>query len=322
MPEVNWQEPEPVGATPLASLRPSHHTSHRNTLPAHRFRTRQRSHFVVCVLLPTVLAVLLPFVLPSNWLSFGGVGLWAAMWFLVGGVGVSVGLHRHFAHRAFAATPLLRAAMAVFGCMAAQGTVCYWVALHRSHHTHSDQPGDSHSPIPAAQGMQGQWAAFVQGHIGWVWRHDVPSPIRYAADLIRDPLVVRVDRLYNWIVFSGVALPGAMGVVIWGGWGGFLIGAYWGGIVRIAVGHHIIWAINSVCHFAGQRPHDTGDHSANVWWLSWLSFGESWHNNHHQAPTSASFQHRWWQVDIGWAFIQLAGRLGWASKAKLHTSAK
>ena len=310
MPEVNSQGSESASTSPCAS--------HRNTLPAHRFKTRQRSHFAVCVVLPTLLVLLMPVALPDGWLSMKGVGLWALMWFLVGGVGVSVGLHRHFSHRAFAAKPFLRAVMAVLGCMAGQGTVCYWVALHRSHHTHSDQPGDSHSPIASAHGLSGRWPAFVQGHVGWVWHHDVPSPIRYAADLIRDPLVACVDRFYNWIVLGGIALPGLAGLAVWGGWSGFLMGAYWGGIVRLALGHHIIWAINSVCHFTGQRPYDTGDYSANVWWLSVLSFGESWHNNHHQAPTSASFQHSWWQLDIGWAFIQLAGRFGWAAKVKLH----
>ena len=312
MPEIDKQDPKPVNATPPASRRNS------NALPAHRFKTRQRGHFAVCVVLPTLLMLLMPLGLPDGWFSLTGIVLWAVMWFLVGGVGVSVGLHRHFSHRSFAARPFLRQIMAVLGCMAGQGPVCYWVALHRSHHTHSDQPGDSHSPIPSAHGLSSRWAAFAQGHICWVWRHDVPSPIRYAADLIRDPLVVRIDRLYNWIVLSGIALPGLAGLAIWGGWSGFLMGAYWGGIVRIAVGHHIIWAINSVCHFTGPRPHDTGDCSTNVWWLGVVSFGESWHNNHHQAPTSASFKHLWWQIDFGWVFIQLADRLGWASKVKRH----
>ncbi len=309
--------PEVKAEAPLASV-DKLCISSRTMLPAYRFKTRQRSHFAICVVLPTLLALLVPFFLPDGWLSLAGVGLWAAMWFLVGGVGVSVGLHRHFSHRAFVATQALRGVMAALGCMAAQGTVCYWVALHRSHHTHSDQPGDSHSPVPAAHGMSGRWAAFAQGHLGWVLCHDVPTPVRYAADLMRDPLVARIDRHYNWVVLSGIVVPGLAGIAIWGGFGGFLIGAYWGGVVRLALGHHIIWAINSVCHFAGQRPHDTGDHSTNVWWLSLLSFGESWHNNHHQAPTSASFNHRWWQIDIGWAFIRLAGCLGLASKVKRH----
>lgn len=315
MPDIN-AEAAPV---PTASAKLGRSTRH--TLPAHRFKSRQRWHFALCVVLPTVLTLVLPFLLLDTLMSFKGLLLWWVMWFLVGGVGVSVGLHRHFSHRAFAAKPALRAVMAVLACMAGQGTVSYWVALHRSHHSHSDQPGDSHSPVPEAHGMSSRWGAFAQGHMGWVWRHDVPSPIRYAADLMRDPLIVRIDSHYWWIVASGVVLPGLAGVLIWSDaplWEGFLNGSFWGGFFRIALGHHIIWAINSACHFSGQRPYDTGDYSTNVPWLSVLSFGESWHNNHHQAPTCASFKHRWWQSDMGWAFIQLAGRLGLASNIKRH----
>lgn len=295
---------------------------HRHTLPAHRFTRRQRSHFAACVVLPSVLAVLMPFALPTGWLNWAGVGVWAFMWFLVGCVGVSMGLHRHFSHRAFAANGLLRTVMGVCGCMAAQGTISYWVSLHRAHHTHSDQAGDAHSPVPQTHGLSSKTLAFLQGHIGWTWRHDVPSPLRYAADLIRDPVVVRIDSLYGWIVASGVVLPGLAGVAIWGaefgGFNGFLLGAYWGGWVRLAVGHHIVWAINSVCHTAEHRSAATGDHSVNVGWLSVLSWGESWHHNHHLAATSASFKHAWWQLDVGWVVIQLAARLGWATGVKRH----
>ena len=150
----------------------------------------------------------------------------------------------------------------------------------------------------------------------------MPSPVRYAVDLVRDPLVMRIDSFYNWIVLAGVVLPGLVGIAIWGAeFGnvdGFLLGAFWGGFVRIALGHHIIWAINSVCHTAGERSAITHDHSCNVWWLAVLSWGESWHHNHHLTATSASFKHAWWQLDIGWAVIQLAQRLGLASGVKRH----
>jgi stearoyl-CoA desaturase (Delta-9 desaturase) len=301
-------------------LRPQQQSgrSSRHMLPAHRFKSRQRWHFLLCVALPTFLALTLPWFLPESWLSLKGILLWWVMWFLVGGIGVSVGLHRHFSHRAFKATPVLRSAMAILGCMACQGTVGYWVALHRSHHSHSDQPGDSHSPVPSAQGTSSEWKAFWRGHIGWVWQHDVPSPVRYAADLMRDPLIVRIDRNYWWSVAAGVVVPGLVGIWMWDGWSGFWAGAFWGGFLRIALGHHIIWAINSVCHFSGQRPYDTDDQSRNVPWLAILSFGESWHNNHHQAPTSASFKHRWWQSDFGLGFIRWVELLGLISDVKQH----
>lgn len=315
MPEISTADAS------LPTVSPKLGRSTRHTLPAHRFKSRQRWHFMLCVALPTFFALMLPFSLPAGLMSFKGLLLWWCMWFLVGGVGVSVGMHRYFSHRAFVAKPILRAAMAVLGCMAAQGTVSYWVALHRSHHSHSDQTGDSHSPVPAVHGGIGKWKAFWQGHIGWVWGHDVPSPVRYAADLMRDPLIVRIDSYYWWIVASGVLLPGLAGVFIWNQmpiWASFLSGAFWGGFFRIALGHHIIWAINSICHFSGQRPYSTNDHSTNAPWLAILSFGESWHNNHHQAPTSASFKHGWLQSDIGWSFIRLAARLGWVSDVKQY----
>lgn len=74
---------------------------------------------------------------------FDGVALllWLSMWTITGGIGISVGCHRHFAHRSFRAHPALRHAMAFCGAMAGQGPAIYWVALHRRHHALSDMPG-------------------------------------------------------------------------------------------------------------------------------------------------------------------------------------
>jgi len=72
-----------------------------------------------------------------------------------------------------------------------------------------------------------------------------------------------------------------------GGWYGFASGLVWRGAVRILLLHHVTWSVNSICHFWGRRRFDSRDESRNVWWLSWLSFGESWHNNHHAFRTSA-----------------------------------
>ena len=69
--------------------------------------------------------------------------------------------------------------------------------------------------------------------------------------------------------------------------------------------HHVTYSINSLCHFFGRRPFDTGDHSRNLAWLGPLSMGESWHNNHHAFPTSARHGLRWWQIDISAGVIRL-----------------
>lgn len=262
-----------------------------------------------------ILTLALPFVLPAGWLAGKWIALMLLMWLFVGGLGVSVGLHRHFAHRAFSASRPTRIVMGIAGSMAAQGPLSYWVGIHRRHHTFSDRTGDPHSPHRDANGGRNALSAFVHGHVGWAISHDVPMPSRYGADLIRDPAIKWLDRHYWWIVAAGIVLPGLVGMALQG-LEGFVLGAYWGGIVRIAFGHHVIWSINSVCHSVGLRAYDTEDRSRNVSLLSAISFGESWHNNHHQAPTRAKFAHHWWQLDIGWMLIRAMSALGLVSDVK------
>ena len=62
--------------------------------------------------------------------------------------------------------------------------------------------------------------------------------------------------------------------------------------------HHVTWSINSICHFYGRRPYETGDMSTNNWLMSLVSFGEGWHNNHHAFPSSAMHGLEWWQIDL------------------------
>ena len=94
---------------------------------------------------------------------------------------------------------------------------------------------------------------------------------------------------------------------------GAVTGALWGGAVRIFLLHHVTWSINSVCHFFGSRRFDVDDHSTNVFWLAPLSFGESWHHNHHAFPRSAMHGLRWWEVDpTAWVIRGMkATKLAW-----------
>ena len=283
-----------------------------HTLPAAPFRAAQRHHMLGSVVLPAAAALVPPWVIPLDGHAAFVALLLVGMWFLVGGLGVSVGLNRLFSHRAFEASPPLRAALAVLGSMAAQGPLLCWVALHRMHHASSDRPGDPHSPQPSAWPGMRRWRAAWQGHIGWVADHDVPKPTRYARELLADPLARKLSRAYPLCVLAGLVLPAVAAWAWMGGWEGLAFGAYWGGVLRIALGHHVIWAINSWCHLQGGRPNETGDASANVAWLALLSWGESWHNNHHAQPTQARFGRGWRQPDVGWWLIRLLATLDWA----------
>ena len=93
-----------------------------------------------------------------------------------------------------------------------------------------------------------------------------------------------------------------------------LVGAatafFWGGLTRVFLLHHVTWSINSICHFYGKRPFETTDHSTNNWALAILSFGESWHNNHHAFPTSARHGLKRWEIDISAGVIWVLEKLG------------
>jgi stearoyl-CoA desaturase (delta-9 desaturase) len=95
---------------------------------------------------------------------------------------------------------------------------------------------------------------------------------------------------------------------------------FWGGLIRIFLLHHITWSVNSVCHFVGSRRFRVKDESRNVWWLSWISFGESWHHNHHAFPSSAFHGLKPWELDIGGLVIRLLRRLGLVWKVNVPTA--
>jgi stearoyl-CoA desaturase (delta-9 desaturase) len=84
----------------------------------------------------------------------------------------------------------------------------------------------------------------------------------------------------------------------------------WGGLVRVFLLHHVTYSINSLCHFFGRKRFDTGDESRNLLWLAPLSFGESWHNNHHAFPTSARHGLKPWELDISAGVIRVLEKLG------------
>jgi stearoyl-CoA desaturase (delta-9 desaturase) len=113
-------------------------------------------------------------------------------------------------------------------------------------------------------------------------------------------------------VLSGLGVAFGLGWLIGGTLTAALTGLLWGGAVRILVLHHVTYSINSLCHFFGRKRFDTGDESRNLAWLSFLSFGEAWHNNHHAFPTSAAHGLRWWELDLSSAVIRGLERVGLA----------
>ena len=209
--------------------------------------------------------------------------------YMVTGLGVTVGFHRHLTHRAFEAKRPIRALLAILGSAAVEGPVISWVADHRKHHAYSDEQGDPHSPhVGHAGGLRGTLRGLFHAHVGWLFLHtERGSKERYAPDLLRDPLIRFVDRSFVLWVAAGLIVPFLLGLAIGRTVSAGLTGLLWGGAVRIFVVHHLTYSINSLCHVFGRRPFATGDQSRNLAWLAPFTFGEAWHNNHHAFPTSA-----------------------------------
>ena len=237
-----------------------------------------------------------------------------AICYLATGLGVTVGFHRLFTHRAFATSAPVRAVLAALGSAAVEGPIVSWVADHRKHHAFADRHGDPHSPhVGHGGGWRGALKGLAHAHLGWLFVHtDRAAKDRYAPDLMRDPVLRFINRSFVLWVAVGLAVPFGLGVAIGGSVSSGLTGLLWGGAVRMLVLHHVTYSINSLCHFFGRRRFETDDESRNLAWLAVLSMGEAWHNNHHAFPTSASHGLRWYEVDISAWVIRALERLGLA----------
>jgi stearoyl-CoA desaturase (delta-9 desaturase) len=247
----------------------------------------------------------------ADLLGWSDVAVFLIMYVLTG-LGVTVGFHRHLTHRSFATSRPVRAVLTVLGSAAIEGPVISWVADHRKHHTFADKEGDPHSPhVGHAGGWRGALSGLAHAHMGWLFIHTHRGARkRYARDLVADPVVSFVDRTFVIWALGGLAVAFVFGYAIGGSLGAGLTGLLWGGGVRMLVVHHVTYSINSLCHFFGRRRFGTDDESRNLLWLAPFSFGESWHNNHHAFPTSAEHGMRRWEFDPSALVIRGMEKLG------------
>ncbi|MFZ2049696.1 MAG: fatty acid desaturase [Solirubrobacteraceae bacterium] len=254
----------------------------------------------------------------AAWRAWGGALRWSdlvvlAIVYALTGLGVTVGFHRLFTHRSFKTAAPLRFVLAALGSAAIEGPLIEWVSNHRKHHQFSDQDGDPHSPHHHGTGVQGAMRGLYHAHLGWILRGDASAaPERYAKDLLADPVASFVDRTFVVWMLVGLALPFGLGLAITGTLTGALMALLWGGAVRIFLLHHATFSINSLCHFFGRRPFQTGDESRNLAWLALPTLGEAWHNNHHAFPSSARHGQARWQLDPSWWVIGVLARCGLA----------
>ena len=225
-----------------------------------------------------------------------------------GSLGIGMGYHRLLTHRGYKVPKWLEYFLTTCATLSLEGGPIFWVATHRIHHSHSDKEGDPHSP------RDGRWWS----HMGWIltgrsMHHDTATLARYVPDLVADPFHVWITRLhYVPMIVLGAALYALGGLP-------FLM---WGIFLRVTIGLHSTWLVNSATHIWGRRRFATKDDSRNNWWVALLSFGEGWHNNHHAYPTAARHGLAWYELDVNWMGIRALQLLGLAKNIKLVKLAK
>jgi stearoyl-CoA desaturase (delta-9 desaturase) len=131
---------------------------------------------------------------------------------------------------------------------------------------------------------------------------------RYVPDLARDKFYVWLSK-YHWVPMVVVGL----GLLAIGGWPCVM----WGIFLRVTLGLHTTWLVNSATHMWGSRRFNTKDQSRNSWWVALLTGGEGWHNNHHAHPVSARHGLAWYEFDQNYIGILLLKKLGLAWDVKL-----
>jgi stearoyl-CoA desaturase (delta-9 desaturase) len=223
------------------------------------------------------------------------------------GFSITLGYHRLFSHLAFQAHWSVRLFTAIFGAGAFENSILLWSCEHRQHHKHVDHDDD---PYSISKGL-------FHAHIGWLmFKLNPPPPYDNVLDLQKDPIVMWQHRYIHWIgSFVAFVLPAAIGFA-WGGWvsalGAFLIA----GVARVVFLQHCTFCINSLCHYIGSRPYSTRCSARDSWIMALVTFGEGYHNYHHE------FQHDYrngvkpWQFDPTKWIIWTLAKVGLAKKLR------
>lgn len=178
-----------------------------------------------------------------------------------------------------------------------------WVAIHRKHHAKCETEEDPHSPQTRGLGKVMREGAELYrvearneetlkkyGHgtpDDWmernIYRHSVMGP--------------------SLMLILNVALFGVIGLTIWA-------------VQMVWIPFWAAGVVNGVGHFWGYRNYEASDASTNLVPWGIIIGGEELHNNHHTYPTSAKFSVKPYEFDIGWVYISLMQKLGWAKVKK------
>ncbi|GHC07735.1 acyl-CoA desaturase [Cerasicoccus arenae] len=230
------------------------------------------------------------------------------------GLSITLGYHRLFSHISFKAKWPVRLFVTLFGAAAFENSILNWCSDHRRHHKHVDHEDD---PYNINNG-------FFYAHVGWLlFKLKAEPPLDNVADLRKDPLVVWQEKYVHLIAFVvGFIVPTALGYAWYGTWQGALGSFLLAGVLRTVCVQHATFFINSACHYVGNQPYSTKHSARDSWFMALFTFGEGYHNYHHE------FQHDYrngvkpWQFDPTKWTIWTLSKIGLTSNLREVSDAK
>lgn len=217
--------------------------------------------------------------------------------------GVTIFLHRCQAHRALDLGPVPSHFFRFWLWLGTGMVTKEWVAIHRKHHAKCETIDDPHSP-------QTRGLAKVMREGAELYRAEAKNDEtlkKYGHGTPDDWMERNVYRHSvlgpSLMLIINVVLFGAIGLTIWA-------------VQMVWIPFWAAGVVNGVGHFWGYRNYEATDASTNLAPWGIIIGGEELHNNHHTYPTSAKFSVKPYEFDIGWVYISVMQKLGWAKVKK------
>jgi len=223
---------------------------------------------------------------------------------------VTIYLHRHQAHRALELHAIPSHFFRFWLWLTTGQVTKEWAAIHRKHHAKCDTEEDPHSPV-----TRGIKKVFWEGaELYRAESKNLETMSKYGHGTPTDWIERHLYTKYSWLgvvllFFINFALFGVIGISVWA------VQMMWIPVTAAGI-------INGIGHYWGYRNYDCADAATNIIPFGILIGGEELHNNHHTYATSAKLSSKWYEFDIGWAYIRGLEMLGLAKVKKLAPEPK
>ena len=175
------------------------------------------------------------------------------LWYQVIAIfGISIGLHRHFAHRQFDVSKIYEVIILFLITLTGARSPLGWIGAHRTHHANADTENDPHSPD-----IKGFWNIVFNR---WTCKN---IPRKYIKDVIKNPRIIFFHKYWKHIHLTVAIISLLIGL-------NFFIAFI---VIPYVLGFFGYGFFNAAGH-KDYKPRTN-------FWINILSAGEGFHDVHH-----------------------------------------